>query len=135
MTHDSLISLTYKTQEFITCIAYHSILITLFTITTIIKFPDASVKTNLHKEASKSDLFIIILSLLESLKRIDCIGSINPNYKLYQHPCAVNWQVSMASYFDNLLADLLFCQTFFCQKAWKELIHQTFPPPNFPAIQ
>ena len=73
MTRDSLISLTYKIQEFSTCIAYHSILITLFTITPLIKFPDASVKTNLHKEASKSDLFIITLSLPESLKRIDCI--------------------------------------------------------------
>ena len=66
MTHDNLISLTYKTQEISTSIDYHSILITLFTIISlIIKFPDASVKTNLHKEASKSNLFIIMLSLPE----------------------------------------------------------------------
>ena len=73
MTRDSLISFTYKTQEFSKSIDYHSILVTLFTIISLMKFPDASVKTNLHKEASKSDLFIIILSLPESLKRIDCI--------------------------------------------------------------
>ena len=56
MTRNSLVSLTYKTQEFSTSIDYHSILITLFTIISLIKFPDASVKANFHKEASKSDL-------------------------------------------------------------------------------
>ena len=35
---------------------------------------------------------------------------------------------------NNLLADLLICQTFFRQML-KESIHQTFPPPNFHAIR
>ena len=40
-------------------------------------------------------------------------------------------QTNLVFTIDNLLADLLICQTFFLPNAWKESIRQTFSPLNF----